>query len=281
MTPRPRLIVGNWKMHKTIPEARALVEQLATYLRREPAAPGPSPAQLEIVVAPPFTALAAVASTLATHGLLVGTGGGASRPGPPSVELAAQDMHWEDAGAYTGEVSPLMLKDLGCRYVIVGHSERRRDFGETDATARKKVLAALRHGLRPILCIGETWDQRAHNQTESVLATQMTEALTGVDKDQGTEVVIAYEPVWAIGSGHPATPPQAREAHRHIRARITALWGHETGERVPILYGGSVTAENIGELLAIRDVDGALVGGACLDPAQFARILVAAGSAPA
>jgi len=195
--------------------------------------------------------------------------------------LAAQDMHWEDAGAYTGEVSPLMLKDLGCRYVIVGHSERRRFFGETDANARKKVVAALRHGLRPILCVGETWDQRTRNQTESVLAAQLTEALTGVDKDQGTEVVIAYEPIWAIGSGHPATPPQAREAHRHIRARITALWGQETGERVPILYGGSVTAENIGELLAIRDVDGALVGGACLDPAQFARILVVAGSATA
>jgi len=190
-------------------------------------------------------------------------------------------MHWEDAGAYTGEISPLLLKDLGCRYVIVGHSERRRSFGETDALVQKKVRAALRHGLRPILCIGETWDQRARNQTESVLARQLTEALTGVDKDHGTEVVIAYEPVWAIGSGQPATPAQAGEAHRHIRERITALWGHETGGRVPILYGGSVTPENIGELLAIREVDGALVGGACLDPAQFARILAVASSAQA
>ena len=254
-------------MHKTIPEAVGLVERLAELLKKSP------PTNVTIVIAPPFTALSAVASTLATHSLFVGAGGG--------IELAAQDMHWEDAGAYTGEVSPLMLKDLGCRYVIVGHSERRRYFGETDATVRKKVLAALRHGLRPILCVGETWDQRNRNQTESVLTAQLTEALTGVDKDQGTEVVIAYEPIWAIGSGHPATPPQAREAHRHIRARITALWGQETGERVPILYGGSVTAENIGELLAIRGVDGALVGGACLDPAQFARILVVAGSATA
>jgi len=275
MAPRPRLIVGNWKMHKTIPEARAFVEQFAEHLRGTV----PPPVQVEIVVAPPFTALQAVAAALAQCGFFVGTGGGASRPGPPPVLLAAQDMHWEDAGAYTGEVSPPMLKDLGCRYVIVGHSERRRSFGETDAIVRKKVLAALRHGLRPILCIGETWDQRARNQTESVLAAQLTEALTGVEKDQGMEVVIAYEPVWAIGSGQPATPAQAREAHRHIRARITALWGHETGERVPILYGGSVTPENIGELLAIREVDGALVGGACLDPAQFARILAVASSA--
>jgi triosephosphate isomerase len=262
MTPHSRLIVGNWKMHKTVPEAVELVERLADLLKKSP------PTNSTIVIAPPFTALSAVASTLATHGL--------SKTHP--VSLAAQDMHWEDSGAYTGEVSPLMLKDLGCRYVITGHSERRRFFGETDALVRKKVLAALRHGLRPILCIGETWDQRARNQTESVLAAQLTEALTGVDKDQATEVVIAYEPVWAIGSGQPATPAQAREAHRHIRARITALWGHETGRPVPILYGGSVTPENIGELLAIRDVDGALVGGACLDPAQFARIVAVAGS---
>ena len=265
MTPRPRLIVGNWKMHKTIPEAVGLVEYLADLLKKSP------PTNVTIVIAPPFTALSAVASALTTHGLTK----------TPPVELAAQDMHWEDAGAYTGEISPLMLKDLGCRYVIVGHSERRRSFGETDALVHKKVRAALRHGLRPILCIGETWDQRARNQTESVLAPQLTEALTGVDKDQGTEVVIAYEPVWAIGSGQPATPAQAREAHRHIRARLTALWGHENGGRVPILYGGSVTPENIGELLAIREVDGALVGGACLDPAQFARILAVASSAKA
>ena len=252
-------------MHKTIPEALGLVERLADLLKKSP------PTNVTIVIAPPFTALSAVASALTMHGLSK----------TPPVELAAQDMHWEDAGAYTGEVSPPMLKDLGCRYVIVGHSERRRYFGETDALVRKKVLAALRHGLRPILCIGETWDQRARNQTGSVLAAQLTEALTDVDKDQGADVVIAYEPVWAIGSGQPATPAQAREAHRHIRARLTALWGHETGGRVPILYGGSVTPENIGELLAIREVDGALVGGACLDPPQFARILAVASSAKA
>ncbi len=263
MTPRPRLIVGNWKMHKTIPEARDLVERLAGLLKKSP------PTNVTIVIAPPFTALQAVANALE------------KLPRTPPVLLAAQDVHWEDAGAYTGEISPPMLKDLGCRYVIVGHSERRRYCGETDATVRKKVLAALRHGLRPLLCIGETWDQRSARQTEEVLAGQLTEALTDVEKDQGAEVVIAYEPVWAIGSGHSATPAQAREAHRHLRARMTALWGHETGERVPILYGGSVTPENIGELLASHEVNGALVGGACLDPAQFARILAVASSAQA
>src|SRR6266571_4297393 len=209
MTPRPRLIVGNWKMHKTIPEAVELVKNLADLLKESP------PRNVTTVLAPPFTALSAVASALTAYGLSQ----------TPPVSIAAQDMHWEDAGAYTGEVSPPMLKDPGCRYVIVGHSERRRSFGETDAIVRKKVLAALRHGLRPIVCIGE--------------------------------------------------------AHRHIRARLTALWGHEAGERVPILYGGSVTPENIGELLAILEVDGALVGGACLDPAQFARMLAVASSVKA
>src|SRR2546427_9316993 len=163
MIPRPRLIVGNWKMHKTIPEAVELVKNLADLLKESP------PTNVTTVLAPPFTALQAVADLLRQPGLF---------PQTPPVLLAAQDVHWEDAGAYTGEVSPPMLKDPGCRYVIVGHSERRRSFGETDAIVRKKVLAALRHGLRPIVCIGETWSQRAGNQTESVLAAQLTEALT-------------------------------------------------------------------------------------------------------
>ena len=273
MTPRQRLIVGNWKMHKTIPEARDFVKQLAGLLPKSP------PANVTIVLAPPFTALQAVASELATHGLFEGTGGGASRPGPSPVMMAAQDMHWEDLGAFTGEVSPLMLKDLGCRYVIVGHSERRRHFGETDATVKLKVAAALRHGLRPILCVGETWDQRTSGQTEQVLSIQLTEALAGIEKDQAGDVVIAYEPVWAIGSGHPATAQQAHDAHRHIRARVTALWGQDAGDRLVILYGGSVTPDNIGELLASREINGALVGGACLDPIQFAKILSIVGSA--
>ena len=257
MAPRQRLIVGNWKMHKTIPEARDFVKQLAGLLPKSP------PANVTIVIAPPFTALQAVAVALATHGL----------PKTHPVELAGQDAHWEDHGAFTGEVSVPMLKDAGCRYVIVGHSERRRDFDETDATVKKKLAAVLRHGLRPILCVGETWEQRSNGQTEQVLVGQLTEALAGVEKDRASDVVIAYEPAWAIGSGRPATAEQARDAHRHIRANAAALWGQEADERLPILYGGSVTPDNIGEFLALREVDGALVGGACLDPAQFAKIL--------
>jgi triosephosphate isomerase len=266
MAQRPRLIVGNWKMHKTVPEARHFVERLAEFLSTAPPANN-----IEIVLAPPFTALHAVASALATRGLF---------PKTPPVSLAAQDVHWEDQGACTGEVSPHMLKDAGCRYVIVGHSERRRDFGETDATVRKKVAAILRHGLRPILCIGESWEQRSNGRTEQVLSGQLTEALSGVDKDRAADIVIAYEPVWAIGSGHPATAEQARDAHRHIRTKATALWGQDAGERPRILYGGSVTSDNLGELVALREVDGALVGGACLDPVQFARILSIAGLQP-
>jgi triosephosphate isomerase len=194
------------------------------------------------------------------------------------VELAAQDVFWEESGAYTGEISAPMLTDLGCRYVIVGHSERRRYFGETGETAGKKVGAALRHGLRVILCIGETWDQREKGQTGSVLSRQLTESLSHVEKTQAAEVVIAYEPVWAIGSGQPATPAQAHEAHRHIRSVLTGLWGQEPGEGTPILYGGSVTPDNIEELLKTPEINGALVGGACLDPVQFARIITVAGS---
>jgi len=254
MAQRQRLIVGNWKMHKTVPEARDFVAQLAGLIPKTPLA------NVTTIIAPPFTALAAVSTAIK------------SLP----IDLAAQDTHWEDQGALTGEVSPPMLKDTGCRYVIVGHSERRRYFGETDATVKKKVAAVLRHGLRPILCVGETWEQRSSGQTEQVLSGQLADALAGVEKDRAADVVVAYEPVWAIGSGRPATAEQARDAHRHIRATATALWGQEPGARLPILYGGSVTPDNIGEFLALREVDGALVGGACLDPAQFAKILAIA-----
>ncbi|TAL09842.1 MAG: triose-phosphate isomerase [Nitrospirae bacterium] len=256
MAQRQRLIVGNWKMHKTISEARDFVAHLAGLLPKSP--------HVEIVLAPPFTALSAVADAIK------------SLP----IGLSAQDVHWEDHGAFTGEVSPLMIKDLGCRYVIVGHSERRRHFGETDAMVNKKVAAVLRHGLRPILCVGETGEQRANGQTERVLSGQLTDALAGVGKEQAADVVVAYEPVWAIGSGQPATAEQARDAHRHIRARATALWGQDAGARLPVLYGGSVTPDNIGAFLALREVDGALVGGACLDPTQFVKILAVAHTNP-
>ncbi len=259
MAHRQRLIVGNWKMHKTISEALDFVKQLADLLSKSPPAKN-----VEIVVAPPFTALAAVSTAIK------------SLP----ISLAAQDVHWEDLGAFTGEVSIPMLKEAGCRYVIIGHSERRRYFGETDATVKKKVAAVLHHGLRPILCVGETGEQRSNGQTEQVLSGQLTEALSGVEKDRAADIVVAYEPVWAIGSGQPATAEQTRDAHRHIRTTVTALWGQEAGERLPILYGGSVTPDNIGEFLALREVDGALVGGACLDPAQFAKILAVTHTNP-
>lgn len=254
MAQRQRLIVGNWKMHKAISEARDFVQQLAGLLPKSPSA------NVTIILAPPFTALSAVADAIK------------SLP----IELSAQDAHWEDLGAFTGEVSVPMLKSTGCRYVIVGHSERRRYFGESDATVNKKAGAALRHGLRPILCIGETWEQRSNGQTKQVLSSQLTDALRGVKKDRADDVVVAYEPVWAIGSGRPATAEEALDAHRHIRATATTLWGQEAGGRLPILYGGSVTPDNIGKFLAIHEVDGALIGGACLDPAQFAKILAVA-----
>ena len=257
MLQRPRLIVGNWKMHKTISEAKELVRQLLELLD------DPLPHGLTTVLAPPFTALAAVSNALQGRPYLLG----------------AQDLFWEDYGAFTGEISGAMLKDLGCRYVIVGHSERRRHFGETDAMVRKKAAAALRHGLRPIVCMGETWDQRLSGQTEHVLSLQLTDALAGVEKSQEEHIVIAYEPVWAIGSGHAATSEQIEETHRRVRTQLIALWGQDAGTPVPILYGGSVVPENIGGFLAIPDVDGALVGGACLDPVLFAKILRIASAA--
>ena len=251
MPQRPRLIVGNWKMHKTIPQAHDLVDGLI-HLVGNKVRPG-----ISVVLAPPFTALSAVAQRIAGHPFLLG----------------AQNLHWEDRGAFTGEISAEMLRDAGCQYVLVGHSERRRYFAESDSIVQKKAAAALRHELRPILCVGETWDHRETGQMERVLSLQLSEGLGGIDKARAQDVAVAYEPVWAIGSGKAATAEQAAEAHRYIRLQLVALWGHDAATRVPVLYGGSVVPGNIGELLAIPDVDGALVGGACLDPMQFARIL--------
>ena len=256
MLQRHRLIVGNWKMHKTTAEAADLVERLAKLV-----GDNRPPDNVVIALAPPFTALATVAQHL---------------KGRPYV-LAAQNLHWEDQGAFTGEISGSMLKEFGCRYVIIGHSERRRYFGESDSIVHKKIAAAFRHGLQPILCIGESWDQRLSGQTEHVLSFQLTEALEGVEKNQALSLVIAYEPIWAIGSGRPAAPEQAQEVHQHIRTELIALWGREVGDQVPILYGGSVTPDNIAALLAESEVDGVLVGGACLDPVLFAKILFTAG----
>jgi len=234
-------------MHKTVSEARDLVLQFAKL-----ASPSPT---VDIVLAPPFTALQAVAEASRTHPFF----------------LAGQNMFWEDKGPYTGEVSPPMLAELGCTYVILGHSERRTHFGERDEGINKKVHAALRHGLRPILCVGESPEERDRGLTVSVVTRQLEAGLAEVSTEQITTAVIAYEPLWAIGTGRPASPSQAREVHGTLRTVLSHRWG--VGTEVRILYGGSVTPENAEGFFAEPEVDGALVGGACLNPASFATIL--------
>ncbi|WP_447974076.1 triose-phosphate isomerase [Nitrospira sp. Kam-Ns4a] len=247
---RRRLIVGNWKMNKPPSEAAAFVRQLVELV--------PARLSVEVVLAPPFTALQAVRDAL---------------PASSPFQLGAQNLFWEDRGAYTGEVSAPMLADLGCQYVILGHSERRRHFGETDAGINKKVRAALRHGLRPILCVGESLADRENDRMEWVVTTQLTQGLADLSKDEVRTVTLAYEPVWAIGTGRAATPEQADAVHRLARNLLAETWGAEAGDTVRILYGGSVSPENIGGFLASFHVDGALVGGACLDARAFARII--------
>jgi len=247
---RTVLIVGNWKMNKTASEATAFIRDL---LARVPA----QPANLELVVAPPFTALESVRLAL-----------GPSSP----IQLGAQDLFWEDHGAYTGEVSAPMLKDLGCRYVIVGHSERRTLFGERGDLIQKKIRAALSHGLRPILCIGETLAQRDNGTTDHVLTQQVHDGLSGLATEALATITIAYEPVWAIGTGKSATVEQAITAHRTIRQVLATVASPAVADCTRILYGGSVTPQNIESLLASDQIDGALIGGACLQVESFATI---------
>ena len=249
MSERLPLIAGNWKMHKTMAEARALAREirLGTAGRTRP----------EVVLAPPYTALAAVAQELAGS----------------SIGLAAQDTFWEPQGAYTGAISPLMLQDAGCRYVIVGHSERRQHFGDTNRTVNLKLKAALATGLRLIFCLGETREEREAGQTMARVAEQLQEGLAGVAAT-GENLVVAYEPVWAIGTGLTATPDQAQEVHHYLRGALPRLLG--SGGDIRILYGGSVTPENAASLLAQPDIDGALVGGASLKAASFLAIIAAA-----
>ncbi len=254
---RSVLIVGNWKMNKTASEAAIFVRELKERL------PLPS-ATVELVVAPPFTALESVRIAL-----------GASSP----IQLGAQDMFWEDHGAYTGEVSAPMLKDLGCRYVILGHSERRALFGEQSDSIQKKIRAALKHGLRPILCIGESLAQRDNGSTDDVLTQQLHESLSGLTGEAMAGVTIAYEPIWAIGTGKSATTEQAVAAHRTIRRVLGATASPAIADRTRILYGGSVTPQNIESLLVSDQVDGALIGGACLQVESFATIATVASAA--
>jgi triosephosphate isomerase (TIM) len=247
---RTVLIVGNWKMNKTASEASVFVRELSQRL------PGTSTG-IELVVAPPFTALESVRVAL----------------GPsPAIQLGAQNMFWEDSGAYTGEVSAPMLTDLGCRYVILGHSERRTLFGEQSDDIRKKIGAALKHGLHPILCIGESLAQRDNGSTDDVLTQQLRENLSGFPGDAIAAVTVAYEPIWAIGTGKSATTEQAVAAHRTIRRVLAAMASPTIADHMRVLYGGSVTPQNIESLLASDQIDGALVGGACLNIESFATI---------
>jgi triosephosphate isomerase len=210
-----------------------------------------------VVVGPPFTAIHAAAQ--AARG--------------SNIEVSAQDLHWEKQGAFTGEISATMIKEAGATYVIVGHSERRQLFGETDAIVNRKVQSAIAQGLTPIMCIGETLDERERGETLAVLDRQIKGGLDGVTADQVAALVIAYEPVWAIGTGRNATAAQAGEAHAHIRMRLRQWFGGDTADKCRVIYGGSVKPDNIRELIAEPDVDGALVGGASLDVKGFAEIV--------
>jgi len=248
MNKRLPLIAANWKMHKTLAEARDLAREVRAGLTAAQGA--------EVALAPPYTALAAVAPELA---------------GSP-IKLAGQDAFWQRQGAFTGAISPWMLKDVGCTYVIIGHSERRQHFGETNHTVNLKLKAVLEAGLTPIFCVGETLAEREAGRTMAVVGVQLREGLAELTGLGGANLVIAYEPVWAIGTGRTATPDQAQEVHRFMRQELDRL--QVPGEE--ILYGGSVTPDNAASLLAEADLDGALVGGASLKAASFLKIIAAA-----
>jgi triosephosphate isomerase len=246
---RKAVIAGNWKMFKTQGEARAFMDVLV------PKVAGVT--HCEIIVAPPFTALRTVVS--AAQGT--------------RIAVAAQNLHWEKEGPFTGEISAGMILDLGCQAVIVGHSERRQYFGETDNTVKQKVKAALIAGLTPIVCIGETLPEREAGEMEAVLKRQITRGLAALTVEEFSRILIAYEPVWAIGTGQTATPAIAASAHRFIRQQASEQFTAESAVQLRILYGGSVKPENISALMAEDDIDGALVGGASLDAQSFASIV--------
>ncbi len=243
------VIAGNWKMNKTIAEAVAFAAGLR-------AAFG-TPPDREVIIAPPFTALQAVAAAIRGS----------------FIHLAAQNLHEAEKGAYTGEISAGMVREAGCACVIVGHSERRTLFGEGNALINRKLRAAITAGLKPIFCIGESLREREGDETETVIERQLKEGLNNLTGDDIATCVIAYEPVWAIGTGKTASPAQAEAVHRFIRTWVAGRYGQERAAEIPILYGGSVTPNNIADLMAQPDINGALVGGASLDVDSFARII--------
>ncbi len=244
------LVAGNWKMHKTSAETAELITRIKENTR--------GITQVEIVIAPPFTALASAKKAI-----------GSSRIG-----LAAQNIFWEEQGAFTGEIAPGMLTEIGCEWVIIGHSERRQYFGETDETVNKRLKTALKTGLKTIVCVGETLDVRESGNTDSLLETQLSGAFNGIGAEQFDDtIVIAYEPVWAIGTGKTATPQEAQATHSFIRSWLAETFGGKVGLNTRILYGGSVKPGNAEELIGQPDVDGALVGGASLKADDFSDII--------
>ena len=248
-TQRKPIIAGNWKMNKTASEARDLATAIIPLVK--------DVKNRDVVLAPPFTSLQAVAESIKKT----------------DIALAGQNLYWEDKGAYTGEISAEMLLELGCKYVIIGHSERRQYFGETDETVNKRLRQALNKGLLPIVCVGETLGERESGKANQVIEGQLKGALKDVATDEMERVVVAYEPVWAIGTGKTATPEQAQEIHQFIRANIKALYDDATAAALRIQYGGSVTPDNVSTLMAMPDIDGALVGGASLKPESFAALV--------
>jgi len=250
---RKKIIAGNWKMHKTNPEAIRLVRQLRNRFEKNP------PRKTNVIVCPPYTALSVVNEVLKGSKISVG----------------AQNLFWEEEGAYTGEISARMIKSTGARYVIVGHSERRRYFQEEESIINKKIKIALKNKLKVIHCVGETLEEREQNLTKDIVGNQVEWDLKGLAVADLKNIIIAYEPVWAIGTGRTATPAQAEEVHAFIREILDALFEDGVGEKMTILYGGSVKPENAFSLLSQPDIDGALVGGACLQAASFWKIIQA------
>jgi len=245
-------IAGNWKMYKNVQDAVIFTKELRSLVK--------DVTDVEIVIAPPFTAIHAVAEAARNT----------------NIGVSAQDLYWEREGAFTGEISAAMIKEAGAAYTIIGHSERRRLFGEVDAMVNRKVMAAFQNSLTPIVCVGETLEERETDQTLAVIDRQLKDGLDGLTAEQVAELVVAYEPVWAIGTGRTASPEQAQEVHAFIRARIGARDARIAGA-TRILYGGSVKAGNAAELFAMPDVDGGLIGGASLKADEFLTILAAAG----
>ena len=250
---RKKIVAANWKMNMMQAESARFVESLLLEIG--------DVADVEVVIVPPFTAIAKVMEALGNA---------------QNIKVGAQNMHWERSGAFTGEISAAQLRDLFVHYVVLGHSERRRLFGETDEIVNRKVRAAHEASLRPIVCIGETLKQRDRGNVDKILSIQLRGSLAGLGPKELQETVIAYEPVWAIGTGRNATPEQAQEAHAFIRRTLRDMADDTTAERVRIQYGGSVKPENARELMSQPDIDGALVGGASLDPRSFAQIVNAA-----